>query len=277
MSGMFVKLFSQILDSSIADDRRLRHFFTDLLLCANGDGFVIMTNAALARRIGATVEEVDWGLEELQKPDQQSKTPDFEGRRIVKLEGHGYGWRILNYEHYRALKDGEQFRAVTRERVKRFRDKKKEASETKGVKKRNVTVTGETESNDKEKERKKREEERDGEEKQQSAVPAVATDFQDACTVTLPGVGKDLQDAWCEWQRYRQSRHIAKGQDRLKWTKQAAELSANQIQRVSKTHGEITVAEQIKSAISGNWQGLNLNKLPEPKNNQQPLNQTYGW
>jgi hypothetical protein len=121
---MFVKLFNAILDSSIADDRRLRHFFTDLLLCADSKGFVLMTDSAIARRIGATVEEVQWGLSELSKPDPKSKTPDREGRRIETLKGHGYGWRVINFESYRALRDADQMREATRQRVRRFRERK---------------------------------------------------------------------------------------------------------------------------------------------------------
>lgn len=123
-NGMFVKLFSQILDSSIADNRKLRHFFTDLLLCADADGCVMMTDAAISRRTGASMEEVEWGLAELSKPDPRSKTPDFEGRRIAKVEGHGYGWKILNYEHYRSLRDAEQMRAAGRERQRKFRERR---------------------------------------------------------------------------------------------------------------------------------------------------------
>ena len=121
---MFVKLFTQILDSSIADDRRLRHFFTDLLLCADCKGFIIMTPSAIARRIGATLEEVQWGIEELQKPDHNSKTKNDQGRRIEPLGEAGYGWRIINYEMYRALKDADQMRETTRNRVARYRQKK---------------------------------------------------------------------------------------------------------------------------------------------------------
>ena len=121
---MFVKLFTQILDSSIADDRRLRHFFTDLLLCADGEGFVMMTPTALARRIGAPVKEVEWGISELEKPDPRSKTPDNEGRRIEAVEGSGYGWRILNYVHYRSMKDANQLRESVKIRVQRHRAKK---------------------------------------------------------------------------------------------------------------------------------------------------------
>ena len=120
---MFVKLFTQILDSSIADNRRLRHFFTDLLLCADSKGYVVMTDSAIARRIGCDIEEVRWGLAELAKPDPMSKTPDAEGARIERLDGTGYGWRIINYESYRAMKDADQMREATKERVRRFREK----------------------------------------------------------------------------------------------------------------------------------------------------------
>jgi len=69
------------------------------------------------------MEEVEWGLAELAKPDPLSKTPDFEGRRIARVEGHGYGWKILNYEHYRSMRDAEQMRAAGRERSRRHRER----------------------------------------------------------------------------------------------------------------------------------------------------------
>ena len=123
---MFVKLFNQILDSSIADDRRLRHFFTDILLCSDAQGYVMMTEAAISRRIGTTIEEVTWGLAELMKPDPRSKTPDHEGRRIEAVEGSGYGWRVINFESYKSLRSNEDMRDKTKERVRKFRDKKGE-------------------------------------------------------------------------------------------------------------------------------------------------------
>lgn len=118
---MYVKIFTQILDSSLAENRRLRHFFIDLLLCSDADGNVMMTNTAIARRISADMEEVEWGLEGLQKPDPLSGTPDYDGKRIIPLEGHGYGWKIVNYERYRDIKSDEQKRRETAERVRRWR------------------------------------------------------------------------------------------------------------------------------------------------------------
>jgi hypothetical protein len=130
---MYVKLFQQILGSSIADDRRLRHFFTDLLLCADGKGYVMFTEQHIARMINASLEEVEWGLAELQKPDPKSKTKDHGGRRIAPVKEAGYGWKILNYEHYRSMKDADQLRESVRQRVQRHRSRKKgNADETDG-------------------------------------------------------------------------------------------------------------------------------------------------
>lgn len=148
---MFVKLFTQILDSSIADNRRLRHFFTDLLLCADCKGYVMMTTSAIARRTGAELEEVEWGLSELSKPDPHSKTPDFDGRRIEVVDDQGYGWRILNYETYRSMRDADQLRDAAKERAQRYRDKKKAekaaAKDGNATTKRHARVTPVTPSN----------------------------------------------------------------------------------------------------------------------------------
>ncbi len=123
---MYVKLFNKILDSSIAEDRKLRHFFTDLLLCADADGNVVMTNEAISRRTKAPIEEIEWGLKELSSPDPTGGfTLEHDGRRIVPLEGHGYGWKIINFELYRDIKSAEQLRRSTAERVKRYRERKK--------------------------------------------------------------------------------------------------------------------------------------------------------
>ncbi len=118
---MYVKLYNQILDSSIADNRKLRHFFIDLLLCSDPDGNVIMTNKAISLKIRAPIEEVEWGLRELQKKDESSLTPENDGRRIVKLDGHGYGWKIVNYELYRDFKTSKQLRESTAKRVREWR------------------------------------------------------------------------------------------------------------------------------------------------------------
>ncbi len=278
---MFVKLFVQILDSSIADNRRLRHFFTDLLLCADGDGNVVMTNAAIARRIGAPLEEVEWGLEELQKADPTSKTPDCEGRRIQKIEGTGYGWNIVNFETYRALRDSDQLRAVTRERVKRFRDKQKQ--EKGGA--CNVTETQGNACNPMQKESQSTEGEKESEtksEKKQTPRRQAASDdgdFAAACEVLLPeGSDAALSDAWSRWQSYRQSKHQEPGK-RLRWTQHAARAAVRQFVKYGASHGGQIVSDRVDTAIAGGWQGPNFDSIQAtaPKSNPQTHSKTYGW
>jgi len=87
----------------------------------------------------------------------------------------------------------------------------------------------------------------------------------EACTTTLPGnPSAELAEAWQEWQQYRQRRAIAPGRQRVAWTAQAARLSAKQVTQYAASHGSRIVCDRIASAINGEWQGLNLDKLDNP-------------
>lgn len=118
---MYAKIFHKILGSSIAEDRRLRHFFMDMLLLANADGHIVMTNAHIKRMINCSQEELDWGLQELQKPDPQSSSQEHEGRRIEPLAGHGHGWTILNWPLYNPIQSAAGLRKTSTDRVKKHR------------------------------------------------------------------------------------------------------------------------------------------------------------
>jgi hypothetical protein len=122
---LYVKIFSQILDSSLADDPKLRHFFMDILLLSDHDGNVIMTPNSIKNRLRCKLEDVEWGLQELQKPDPMSLNKDNQGRRLIPLDGHGYGWKILNYHIYRDYKSAREMREASAERVRRWREKNK--------------------------------------------------------------------------------------------------------------------------------------------------------
>lgn len=84
----------------------------------------------------------------------------------------------------------------------------------------------------------------------------------EACATTLPGKpSAELAEAWGEWQQYRQRRAIAPGRQRVAWTAQAARLSAKQVSQYAASYGDRLVCDRIASAINGEWQGLNLDKL----------------
>ena len=123
---MFAKVFTQILDSSLAEDYQTRHVFEDLLKLCDLNGVVDMTHEAIARRTNVPIELVKRGIAELEKSDARSRNPDHDGKRIVRLDEHrDWGWMICNYGHYRAIASEEQRREKTLARVKRCREKNK--------------------------------------------------------------------------------------------------------------------------------------------------------
>lgn len=134
---MFAKIFSQIFDSSIAENYQTRHIFMDLLVLADSDGVIDMTAEAIGRRINVPIEIVRPAIEELASPDPHSRTPNEDGRRLLPLDqGRTWGWQVVNYHHYRKIRDEESrreywrtYKKAEREgkrlRVKKGKEKKK--------------------------------------------------------------------------------------------------------------------------------------------------------
>jgi hypothetical protein len=118
--NVFAKIFAQIFDSSIAADYVVRHIFMDLIVLADRDGVVDMTPDAIARRTNVPKKMILHAIKELMKPDGDSRSHEESGKRLVPLDSHReWGWQIVNFEHYRAIRDEESRRAY-------FRDKKRE-------------------------------------------------------------------------------------------------------------------------------------------------------
>jgi hypothetical protein len=130
---MYVKIFSQIYDSSIAEDYLVRLVFEDFLILADKDGYVDMTVEAIARRTNVPLDIVSQAIEKLSSPDSESRTPDEEGRRIVLLDDHrSWGWRIVNYAQYRSIRDDEARKEYFRERQREHRARTKNVTDSEG-------------------------------------------------------------------------------------------------------------------------------------------------
>lgn len=120
----FVKLDCGILRSTLWFDQPVREVFLTALLMAEPKelvsqvvtyklrstepdefsvppgwyGFVQAAGEAIVRFSGVDAKEGLAALERLAGPDHGSRTPDFEGRRMVRVEG---GFIILNFQKYR--------------------------------------------------------------------------------------------------------------------------------------------------------------------------------
>ena len=145
----FVKLDCGMLDSTLWVDREARELFITALLMAvpyelkepskqirvrtlEETGFEIpagwygMVEAAgigIVRRAGMELESGLSALERLGEPEYESRTPDYEGRRLVRVAG---GYIALNYAKYRekdhtAAERSKRYRerVMTRKRVRR--------------------------------------------------------------------------------------------------------------------------------------------------------------
>lgn len=143
----FVKLDCGILNSTLWVEREPRDVFITALLMAvpfevtqpmpqykvnsteetgfvvppGWYGFVEAAGPGIVRRAIADPVLGMQALEKLGDPDPESRSADFDGRRLVRVNG---GYIVLNFMKYR---DKDNTAAI---RQKRYRDRQKEAAET---------------------------------------------------------------------------------------------------------------------------------------------------
>jgi hypothetical protein len=92
-----------------------------MLAMCDRHGRVWASIPGLANRSQVSIEMVEAALSKFLSPDQYSRTADNEGRRIEVIDG---GWRLLNHEKYRALRDAEERKTYQRDWVNKKRAKK---------------------------------------------------------------------------------------------------------------------------------------------------------
>jgi hypothetical protein len=120
---LYARVFTQILDSSLAENWQTRHVFEDLLKLAD-DGVVDMTRQAIARRTNVPLEVVNTAIGELEAQDPASRDAAEQGRRLMRLDDHrDWGWSIVNWEKYEAIKSTADQREQARERKRRQRER----------------------------------------------------------------------------------------------------------------------------------------------------------
>jgi hypothetical protein len=123
MSVTFTKLFTSITESTIwvaPDSHRLT--WIAMLAMADHAGRVWGSIPGLANRARVPVEGVREAIQSFLSPDPDSRTKDFEGRRIEEIDG---GWRLLNHAKYRAIRDDESIRESKRKYINARREKER--------------------------------------------------------------------------------------------------------------------------------------------------------
>jgi hypothetical protein len=121
--AVFVKLFSGLLYSTVwREDLHVKVVWITLLALCDAKGRVAASVPGLAAISAVTVDQCRDALERLKAPDPDSRTKEWEGRRIADIDG---GWQVLNYLKYRDMRDEDKRKEQTKEATRRWREKGK--------------------------------------------------------------------------------------------------------------------------------------------------------
>ena len=121
----FTKLYTGILESTLwCESDRTRLVWVTMLAMADEFGRVLGSVPGLANRARVPVEDTRAALVTFLAPDPDSRTPDYEGRRVEIIDG---GWRLLNHAKYRELRSEDDRREQNRQAQRRMRERKKAA------------------------------------------------------------------------------------------------------------------------------------------------------
>jgi hypothetical protein len=117
----YTKLFASILTSTIwREPGPTKLCWITMLAMSDQDGIVESSIPGLAHLAGVSIQEAEIAIATFLAPDQYSRSPEFEGRRIEPVDGD---WRILNRDKYRDKMSPADVRERSRIRQQRFRDR----------------------------------------------------------------------------------------------------------------------------------------------------------
>lgn len=119
---MYGKVFSSIFDGSLHGQLEATITMIALVTLADKNGVVDITIPALAARTGFPLPLLKKGLDALAAPDSESRSKEYDGRRIVPFDPERtWGWLLVNYSKYRGIRSADDRRDYMREYMTRRR------------------------------------------------------------------------------------------------------------------------------------------------------------
>jgi hypothetical protein len=148
---LYGKIFDSIYEGTLYGQWEALVTFQQMIVLCDADGMIDMTPQAIAARTSIPLKIIQKGIKVLEAPDQFSRTPDEEGRRLELIDAHRpWGWHIVNHEKYMRMQDADMIRAQTRERVRKHRATKYDVTVTVGNGSKRHTDTDTNTDKDKE-------------------------------------------------------------------------------------------------------------------------------
>lgn len=119
---MYAKIFTSIFDGSMRGHSDLILVFVNMLCHADQDGIVDRHWRAIADETGLSHDQVRSAVAALEGPDVESRSRNDDGRRIRRIDPEReWGWKIVNFTHYRQLRSAEERREYLREYMRKKR------------------------------------------------------------------------------------------------------------------------------------------------------------
>lgn len=123
---MYCKLFASLYQGTLRGKSDEILVFTNLLAHCGREGTVDKHFRAISEETGLPIERVKAAIEVLESADPESRSPEEDGARIVRMDEHRvWGWRIVNYGKYRAIRSEDDRAEQNRLAQQRWRDRNK--------------------------------------------------------------------------------------------------------------------------------------------------------
>lgn len=101
VSGGYTPVFSSIFTGTLFGKYPDLPLWLVLLAMADRHGVIDAHPSYISAASGIHQDDVEDCIRRFCEPDPASRTPDDDGRRLIPLEGRGFGWRIVNHGKYR--------------------------------------------------------------------------------------------------------------------------------------------------------------------------------
>lgn len=128
------KIFKQIYASTLRADWKALVTFEQFIVLCDPRGVLDMPPEAISAFTGIPLDIISHGIKVLEEHDPRSRSPQENGRRIVRLDQHrDWGWQIVNHKFYRDLASKDEKREADRKRIADKRASSEKSSENKDV------------------------------------------------------------------------------------------------------------------------------------------------
>jgi len=129
---MFGKVFRSLWEGSLCGKPDDQLVFVFMLASADADGVVDVVPSIISHQTGLAMERVSGAIARLMEPDPESRTTDHEGRRLLAVGERSWGWKIVNYKKYRAMRDDRERREQNNRAQEKHRSKPLSAGVSQG-------------------------------------------------------------------------------------------------------------------------------------------------